>query len=144
MSYSNEPKYQHEDCPNCTFIVHWKPESGEIDSGWGKDADLYYHEYNKEPISGSLLARYSDDPPDYSSWGIYMKGQNPFIIKAKELAIERNLVSRDVLIYAKLVELNEKIDSIKYCLFKHKEFDKLDELWYIEDTIKNIREDILK
>jgi len=69
-------RYAH-DCECCVLL------------GQDKDADLYYC-----PREGSLVARYGDDGPDYSSMPAYVVAHlehGPLTV-AHRLAVERDLL----------------------------------------------------
>lgn len=67
------PKFKH-DCDRCNFLGRHEET----------DSDLYYcRQYHKVP---TLVARYSDDPVDYSS-GLSFVATMPEIAEANRLAV---------------------------------------------------------
>jgi len=76
------PTYIH-DCQDCKFLgtvtIHNSPVRCTV-------ADLYYCNPSNQELSGTLIARYGDEGPNYSS-GIGFAMSNPVLALAATRAI---------------------------------------------------------
>lgn len=79
----NIPKYKH-DCARCRFLGHHD------------NADLYYC---PAEISGpTVIARFSDDGPNYQSGIYFAYGMNPLLTEARRRAVAQGLTSYDLVL----------------------------------------------
>lgn len=76
-----EPKFTH-DCNECVFLGH------------EDNHDLYWCG-ESIPFNWTVIARYGDGGPDYTSGAVFAKegeGGIPLLFRAKQLAIEKGLI----------------------------------------------------
>jgi len=76
-----QPTFIH-DCKHCTFLGHISIASGV----WAGEYDLYHHPGTAETV----IARYGDDGPEYTS-GLYGTDQVIPLNIAKEMAELRKI-----------------------------------------------------
>lgn len=69
----HKPKFKHN-CDDCLFLGHMELT---FEGTKSKAADLYSHNHV------SIIARYSDEPSDNSSWSLDMSTSNPYILVAQ-------------------------------------------------------------
>jgi hypothetical protein len=106
---NNTPTFKH-DCNNCVFL-------GGITAG-GRLADLYY--CDGEVARPTVIARYSDDGPDYSSGlafgdldmaGEIVAGTGHIaeLVVARELAIRADYINRE----GKIQSIDQRVEKIR-------------------------------
>lgn len=78
---NDSPRWVH-DCPKCVFLGHYVEDSAAVDLYWCKQI-----------IGGpTVIARYSDSGPDYSSGMVFAdNGSVPSLVEAKRRAVEKGL-----------------------------------------------------
>jgi hypothetical protein len=75
-TFDDRPVYEH-DCDECLFLGHYG------------GADLYYCSQSGSP---TVLARFSSDPPNYTS-GLAFAQTNVYLCEAKRRASRKGLLA---------------------------------------------------